>query len=69
MPDFVEKIEAEEFPENSVLILENVYFQPEEIGFSKTIEGNMLKLTFDEKQQYINIVKKKKNPLIIIYFN
>jgi hypothetical protein len=31
--NFEEKIETESFPDNSVLVMENAYFCPEEIGF------------------------------------
>lgn len=31
--NFAEKIESEFYPDNSVLLLENAYFSPEEIGF------------------------------------
>lgn len=31
--NYEEKIETESFPENSILVLENCYFIPEEIGF------------------------------------
>lgn len=66
IPDFIEKVEElGEYPENSIVILENLYFQPEEIGFNKNEEGDMFKLTFDEKQEYIRKVKF----FILIYFN
>jgi len=31
--NFEEKLETESYPDNSILVLENSYFAPEEVGF------------------------------------
>ena len=49
----MEKAEQDEYPDNSILILENAFFQPEEIGFRKDEADNMINLSFEERLDYI----------------
>lgn len=49
----MEKAEQDEYPDNSILILENAFFQPEEIGFRKDEADSMIPLNFEEKSDYI----------------
>lgn len=52
--NFAEKAESD-FPDNSIIVLENCYFQPEEIGFK--FEGkdkqSLRKYTFEDRKDYI----------------
>ncbi|KAL4481803.1 hypothetical protein ABPG74_007892 [Tetrahymena malaccensis] len=60
--NFEEKIETESFPDNSILVLENCFFVPEEVGFKQikqvTAEGkeetSLVKYTLEDKQNYIS---------------
>ncbi|EGR28466.1 phosphoglycerate kinase, putative [Ichthyophthirius multifiliis] len=52
--NFDEKIETEFFPENSILVLENAFFQPEEIQFKFDENNALVKYNLDDIQQYVN---------------
>lgn len=71
--NFDEKLETESFPDNSILLLENSYFTPEEVGFkqvkSKNEEGeeeySLVKLNREDKSSYIKELTNYSNLLVI----
>lgn len=69
--NFEEKIETESFPDNSVLILENTYFVPEEIGF-KILQDtendeapSLMKYTLEDKSHFISTLSSYCPSLVI----
>jgi hypothetical protein len=54
--DFAEKFDTDFYPENSILVLENIFFIPEETGFIKEEDGKIIKLDYEEKLPYIKIL-------------
>lgn len=49
IPDFHEKLESDYYPDNTLIVMENQYYNSGENGFSIDEEGNTEPLTYDDK--------------------
>lgn len=48
IPDFEEKMENDVYPDNTLIVLENIYQCPSENGFTIDEENQMVPLTYDD---------------------
>jgi hypothetical protein len=53
IPDFSEKLESDFYPDNTLLVMENLYYNPSEFGFTIDEENKTYPLTLDEKTSFI----------------
>lgn len=56
LSDMQEKIEAEVYPNNSCVILENIFHQPEEVGYLYDEEKKLDKLDYWQVQDFANLL-------------
>lgn len=70
--NFEEKIETEMFPDNSVLVLENAYFEPAEIGFrydegeeNDDGAGGLVKYRLEDKEEYLAAITSYASALVV----
>ena len=65
--DFAEKMEAEAFTqgENSLLILENVFFHPEEAGFLMDEQNKLEHINFSERQKFAETIASYSDFMIV----
>ncbi len=56
IPDLPEKLEADVYPNNSALILENIFFHPEEAGYIYDEHQELQKLDHYQIQEFANLL-------------